>query len=47
MQLFQTPDTVVIFNEMNHNTRVIPLGGGSHVDLRLWAWDDGRAAGDL
>ena len=39
MQLFQTPDTVVIFNEMNHNTRVIPLGGGSHVDLRLWAGD--------
>ena len=39
MQLLQTPDTVVIFNEMNHNTRVIPLGGGSHVDLRLWAGD--------
>ena len=39
MQLFQTPDMVVIFNEMNHNTRVIPLDGRGHVDLRLWAGD--------
>ena len=39
MQLFQTPNTVVIFNEMNHNTRVIPLDGRPHVDLDLWAGD--------
>ena len=39
MQLFQTPNTVVICNEMNHNTRVIPQDGRPHVDLDLWAGD--------
>jgi hypothetical protein len=39
MQLFQTEDTVVVLNEMNHNTRVIPLDGRPHVDLKLWSGD--------
>ena len=27
VQLLQTPDTVVLLNEMNHNVRVVPLDG--------------------
>ncbi len=47
MQLFQTEDTVVILNEMNHNTRVIPLDGRPHVDMRLWSGDSrGHWEGD-
>ncbi len=38
-QLFQTPDTVVIYNEMNHNPRIVPLDGRPHAGLRLWAGD--------
>ena len=38
-QLFQTPDTVVIYNEMNHNPRVVPLDGRPHTGLRQWAGD--------
>ena len=38
-QLFQTPDTVVIFNEMNHNARVVSLIGQPHLGLRQWAGD--------
>ena len=38
-QLFQTPDTVVIFNEMNHNARVVSLTGQPHLGLRQWAGD--------
>ena len=29
MQLVQTPDHVVILNEMNHDVRIIPLDGTS------------------
>ena len=47
MQLFQTPDTVVIYNEMNHNPRFIPLDGRSMTGLRQWAGESrGRWEGD-
>ena len=38
MQLFQTPDYVVILNEMVHDARIIPLDGRPHVpeDIGLW-----------
>ena len=35
-QLFQTPDTVVLYNEMNHNPRIVPLDGRPQVGLRQW-----------
>ena len=47
VQLFQTPDHVVLLNEMNHNTRVIPLDGREHIGLAQWAGDSrGRWEGD-
>ncbi len=49
VQLFQTPDTVVIFNEMVHNARIVPLDGRPHVPetLRQWVGDSrGRWEGD-
>ncbi|MYH29810.1 MAG: hypothetical protein F4137_13365 [Acidobacteria bacterium] len=47
MQLFQTPDTVVIYNEMNHNPRVIPLDGRPFTGLRQWAGESrGHWEGD-
>ena len=45
-QLFQTPDEVVIYNEMNHNARVIPLDNRAYNGLRQWnaesrgRWED-------
>ena len=41
VQILQTPDTVVIFNEMVHNARVVPLDGRAHLpdDVRLWTGD--------
>ena len=39
MQLLQTPDTVVIYNEMNHNARIIPLDGRPRGSLRQWVGD--------
>ena len=41
VQLFQTPDTVVILNEMVHNARIIPLDGRSHLtpSVRQWVGD--------
>ena len=39
MQLFQTPDTVVIFTEMVHDFRVVPLDGRPHLDIRQLAGD--------
>ena len=35
-QMFQTPDEVVFYNEMNHNPRVIPLDGRPYTGLRQW-----------
>ena len=49
VQLFQTPDTIVILNEMVHNARIIPLNRRSHLpaDVRQWVGDSrGRWDGD-
>ncbi len=48
VQVLQTEDTVVLFAEMNHNARVVPLDGRPHLDsdIRQWTgdsrgyWDD-------
>jgi len=39
LQIFQTPGHVVVFNEMIHNARIIPLDGNSHHSLRQWSGD--------
>ena len=41
MQLFQTPDHVVIMTEMVNTSRVIPINGGPHLpeDIRQWSGD--------
>ena len=41
IQVFQTPDHVVILNEMVHDVRVVPLDGRPHLegDLRQWMGD--------
>jgi hypothetical protein len=40
MQLFQTPDHVVVVNEMVHDARIIPLDGRPHLDgIRQWMGD--------
>ncbi len=36
VQLFQTPDQIVLLNEMNHNFRVIPLDGRPATGLPQW-----------
>lgn len=49
VQLFQTPDTIVILNEMVHNARIISLNRRSHLpaDVRQWVGDSrGRWDGD-
>ena len=49
VQVFQTEDTVVLFAEMNHNARVVPLDGRDHLDagVRQWTGDSrGRWEGD-
>ena len=47
VQLFLTPDTFGVLNEMVHNARLIPLDGRPHVpaSLRQWAGDS-RASWD-
>ena len=48
-QLLQTPATVVIFNEMIHDARIVPLDGRAHLDagIRQWMGDPrGRWEGD-
>ena len=41
MQLFQTPDHVIVYTEMVHTARVIPLDGRPALDedIRLWSGD--------
>ena len=41
VQVFQTPDHVVLLNEMVHSSRVIPLDGRGHLpdDVRQWMGD--------
>ena len=38
VQLFQTPDYVVIFNEMNHHARIVPLDGRPHLSAEMRQW---------
>src|SRR5215467_4893108 len=35
-QLFQTPEYVVVLNEMVHDARIVPLDGRPHGHLRQW-----------
>ena len=49
MQLFQTPEHVVILNEMVHDARIIPLDGRPHLPERVRQWmgdSRGRWEGD-
>ena len=49
VQLFQTPDTVVILNEMVHNARIVSLDQRPALapDVRQWVGDShGRWEGD-
>ena len=47
LQIVQTPDYVVIFNEMVHNARIIPTDGRPHGTLPQWTGDSrGRWEGD-
>ena len=47
VQLFQTSDYVVIFNEMVHNARIVPLDGRPHGTIPQWVGDSrGRWEGD-
>ena len=49
VQLFQTPDHVVLLNEMVHSSRVIPLDGRGHIsdNVRQWLGDSrGHWEGD-
>ena len=47
VQLFQTPDHVVMLIEMTHTLRVVPLNGGPHRDLRQFVGDSrGHWEGD-
>ena len=39
VQLFQTPDYVVILNEMVHNARIVPLDGRPHGTIPQWVGD--------
>lgn len=41
VQLFQTEDTVVLFAEMNHEARIVPLDGRDRLDpnIRQWVGD--------
>jgi hypothetical protein len=47
VQLFQTPEYVVILNEMVHNARIVPIDGRPHGTVRQWVGDSrGRWEGD-
>jgi hypothetical protein len=39
VQVFQSPDTVAILNEMVHDARIIPLDGRPHGNVRQWKGD--------
>ena len=38
MQVFQTEDTVVLFNEMIHDARVVPIDGPGRLDAGIRQW---------
>src|SRR6478672_287743 len=49
VQIVQTPDAVVIMNEMIHDARIVPMDGRPHLSpsIRLWLGDSrGRWEGD-
>jgi hypothetical protein len=47
VQIFQTPDTVVLLNEMVHDARVVPMDGRPHLGIRTWKGDSrGHWEGD-
>ena len=49
VHILQTPDHVIIFNEMVHDARIVPLGGVPHLPgaVRQWLGDPrGRWEGD-
>ena len=49
VQLFQTSDYVVVFNEMIHDPRIVPLDGRAHLAGRISQWlgnSRGRWEGD-
>ena len=49
LQVFQTPDYVVLFTEMVHEARIVPLDGRPHIsgDMRQWLGDSrGHWEGD-
>ena len=47
VQILQAPGYVVVFNEMVHNARIIPLDGSPHGSLRQWSGDSrGRWEGE-
>ena len=47
MQVFQTEDTVVILNEMVHDSRIIPIDGTPRTGIRSWTGESrGRWDGD-
>jgi hypothetical protein len=47
VQLFQTPDTVVILTEMVHDARIVPLDGRPRLRIRQWKGDSrGHWEGD-
>ena len=39
LQIVQSPDYVVIMNEMAHDARIIPLDGRPHLDPRIRVWN--------
>ena len=47
MQVFQTEDTVVILNEMVHDSRIIPIDGAPRTGIKSWTGESrGRWDGD-
>ena len=47
LQVFQTPDYVVILTEMVHEARIVPLDGREHLSRRIPQWlGDGRGHWD-
>ena len=47
LQVFQTPDYVVILTEMVHEVRIVPLDGREHLSRRIPQWlGDGRGHWD-
>ena len=47
VQLFQSPGYVVVFTEMVHDARIIPLDGRPHLSIRQWRGDSrGHWEGD-